>query len=562
MPQFIMTPTPTLILHNARIYTVDASQSWAEAVAITDGRIFATGTDADILALAGEQTDCIDLGGKLVLPGLCDAHIHFYDWCMSRAEVPLADTNSKAAMLERIAGRAAETGPREWITGRGWNESRWGVTDFPDRHDLDRVPGPEQPAIFWRSDMHAAVVNSAALRLAGIGPETPDPAGGVIDRAADGAPTGVLRELAIRLVDQLLPEADGAVLDAMLRDGMAALHRHGITAIHDQRIKGNNEGPRMLAGYGRLRQDGALRLRVNCNIAAHDLPHLEALGLHSGFGDDALRLGHVKVFSDGSLGSRTAWMLAPFQKLAAEEGDNYGVNVTPPEQMADEFRRASALGFPISVHAIGDRAIRVCLDIFEELSAPGHAAESGTGSARTQRIPHRIEHVQTLDPDDVARLAQLNVTASVQPTHLIDDMDTAELLLGERGAQTYAFQSLLESGALLALGSDAPIADVNPFLGIHSALYRQRPERMGEGAWYPQQCMTLEQAIYGYTLGAARAVGWEATIGSITPGKRADLIALDRDLFALAESGVTGAEMAETAVELTVFDGEIVYRAA
>lgn len=545
-----LSTAPELIFHHARIYTVDADQPWAEAVAMGNGQILAVGTDADVLALAGDGTQRLDLGGKLVLPGLCDAHIHFYNWSVGRAQVQLADTTSKAAMLARIASRSAAASATDWIIGQGWNESRWGVTDFPTRHDLDGVTGPEQPAICWRSDMHAAVVNSAALRRAGIDASTPDPAGGVIDRDGSGAPTGVLRELAIRPVAQLLPEADGAALDAILRDGMAALHRQGITALHDQRIKGDTEGPRMLASYNRLRERGALLLRVNCNIAAHDLPHLEALGLQSGFGDDTLRLGHIKVFSDGSLGSRTAWMLAPFQKVAGDEGENYGVNVTPPEQMADEFRRASELGFPISVHAIGDRAIRVCLDIFAEL------ADRHTGATP---IPHRIEHVQTLAADDVARLATLNITASVQPTHIIDDMETADLLLGERGAQTYAFGSMLKAGTLLALGSDAPIADENPFLGIHAAIYRQRPEGMAKGPWYGEQRMTLEQALYGYTLGAARAAGWESTIGSVTPGKRADLIVLDRDLFALVDAGVTGSEMADTSVEMTVFDGKIVY---
>jgi len=554
-----LNQTPDVILHNACLYTVDPRQPWAQAVAITGQTIVAVGTDAEILPLAAQNTQCIDLGGRLVLPGLCDAHIHLYDWCIARREVPLADCTSKAEMVQRIAARAAQTPGAGWITGRGWNESRWNETAFPTAHDLDRVTGADQPAIFWRSDMHAAIVNSAALRHAGIDAHTPQPEGGVIDRDAQGRPTGILRELAIGLVAQHLPRPDGATLDAMLLEGQAALHRLGITAIHDQRMKDHDDGPRMMASYGRLRRRDDLKLRVNCNIAAHDLSHLHALGLHAGFGDEYVRLGHVKIFSDGSLGSRTAWMLEPFAKLDPHEKDNYGVSLTPPQQMATEFRRATELGFPISVHAIGDRANRVCLDIFAELASAGLQPPT----------PHRIEHVQMIHPDDVPRLAQLGITASVQPTHLIDDMDTADLLLGARGQHTYPFRTLLESGALLALGSDAPVADPNPFLGIHAARYRQRPTRMTDGAWYPHQCLTLEQAIYGYTLGAARAAGWQTIIGSITPGKCADLIVLDRNLFTLAEHGVRGAkmrgakmrgaEMADTQVEMTLFNGAMVF---
>ena len=329
---------------------------------------------------------------------------------------------------------------------------------------------------------------------------------------------------------------------------MRELHRLGITAVHAQRIKDRTDGQAEWAALLRLHEKRALHLRVHCNIAAHDLPHLAALGLRTGFGDRHLRLGHVKVFADGSLGSRTAWMLAPMAKQSADEPDNYGVSVTPPEQMAREFRQAAELGFPISVHAIGDRANRVVLDIFEEL------ADSGLEPP----IPHRIEHAQTLDPADLPRLAALRVTASVQPIHALDDIDTADLVLGARGAQTYAFGSLFASGALVAFGSDAPVADPNPFLGLHAALVRQRPERMPAPPWYGEQRVSLEQAIHAYTLGAAEAAGWQWDIGSITTGKLADLIVVDRD-FCIAEQGVTGGELAQAEVVMTVFGGRLCF---
>lgn len=538
-----------LILRDASIYTVESSRPWVTAVAIRNHRIVAVGKEEEVMAFAGPQTQIIGLNGKLVLPGLCDAHIHFYDWSLSLQEVRLADTTSKEQMLARIADYAAKAKPDGWLRGRGWNESRWGVTDFPTAADLDSVTGPEQPAIMWRSDMHGAVVNSAALRAAGITAATADPPGGVIDRDATGAPTGVLRETAILLVDDIMPMPSPAQVDAALSQGMQTLHGYGITAIHDQRIKDVDDGRPLLASLRRLRERRALKLRVNANIAAHDLYHVEALGLRYGFGDDYLRLGFVKVFSDGSLGTRTAWMLAPFAQIGAGADENTGISVTPPAQMADEFRRAVEAGFPISVHAIGDRANRVVLDIFEEL------ADAGLHPP----VPHRMEHVQIIDPADLPRLARLGITASVQPVHATDDMDTADLLVGTRGANMYNFRSLLELGTLCAYGSDAPVADVNPFLGMHAGLTRQRVERMERPAWYPEERINMDELIFGYTKGPALAAGWDNIIGSIWPGLRADLIVLDRDLFDLAARGVTGDEVASTRVEMTIFDGEIVH---
>lgn len=540
---------PDLNLYNGRIYTCDAEQPWAEAVAIRKHRFLAVSSNAEVQSLEAPATRTVDLAGRLVLPGLCDSHIHFYDWCAGQNELALAGTRSKNELLQRLAARAALTPPTGWIVGQGWNESRWGESAFPTAADLDLVTGPDKPAILWRSDMHVAVANSAALATAGIGPDTADPAHGVIDRDERGRPTGVLRELAIQLVRAKLPPLDGQALDEAMRHGMQTLHRLGVTSIHDQRIKDHDEGPRALSAYQRLRAEGQLRLRVSCNVAAHDLGHLTALGLHTGFGDDLLRLGHVKVFADGSLGSRTAWMSEPYVKQEESEPDNLGVVVTPPEQMADEFRRATLLGFPVSVHAIGDQAVRVVLDIFEELADAG----------LTPPTPHRIEHVQTIQREDIPRLAALNLTASVQPLHATDDMDTADLMLGPRGAMMYNFRSLADAGVRLALGSDAPVASPNPFLGFHAALTRQRPELMDAPPWYPDERLTLEQVIHGYTLGAAQATGWDKVAGSIRPGKRADLIVLDRDLFTLVEGEEVGAEIAETQVEMTVFDGEIVF---
>ncbi|HXF61461.1 MAG TPA: amidohydrolase [Caldilineaceae bacterium] len=542
---------PQYILYNGRLYTLDPEQPWASAIALGAGRIMAAGEDEEMLALRGPQTECINLEGRLALPGLCDAHIHLHEWALNQVRLHLAAARSKAEMLALVAARAESTPPGEWLLGQGWNESWWGETAFPTAADLDPVTGPERPTLLWRSDMHLAVANSAALHRAGITGSTEPPAGGVIDRDARGHPTGILRELAIGLVTRLIPEPTNRELDQALHTATRALHRMGVTAVHDQRIKDGREGPRMLAAYTRLRRREQLHLRVHCNIAAHQLGELAALGLQAGFGDDFLRLGHVKVFADGSLGSRTAWMLAPFAKLNPDEPDNLGVCVTPPDQMAAEFRRAAEIGFPISVHAIGDRANRTVLDIFEEMAF----------TTPPPPMPHRIEHVQTIDPEDLPRLAALGVTASVQPLHAPDDQDIADHFLGPRTRFTYAFRSLLSSGALLAFGSDAPVADPNPFAGIHAALYRRRLDRGPEFAWHPEEAVSLPDALHAYTLGAARAGGWERAIGSLAPGKRADLIVLDRDLFALAAEGDTGNALAETRVLMTFFDGRLVYEA-
>jgi predicted amidohydrolase YtcJ len=538
-------------LHNARIHTLDPRHLWVEAVALRDGLILATGSSHEILPLAAADTECIDLEGRLILPGLCDAHIHMHEWALNQQQLDFSAAKAKSEMLAAIAETVAHTAPGVWITGQGWNESWWGEYDFPTAADLDTVAGQEHPVLFWRSDHHIAVVNSAALQAAGITAQTEPPAGGVIDRDAAGNPTGILRELAAGLVAKLIPEASDRELDALIQTATRGLHALGITAVHDQRIKDGSEGPRMLAAYQRLRRRDNLRLRVNCNIAAHQLGELAALGLQAGFGDDLLRLGHIKVFADGSLGSRTAWMLEPFVKHPATGPTNLGVSVTPPDQMAAEFRRAAELGFPISIHAIGDRANRVVLDIFEEM----------VYSTPPLPFPHRIEHVQTINPEDLPRLARLDITASVQPLHAPDDRDVADRFLGARTGHTYAFRSLLDAGTRLAFGSDAPVANPNPWWGLYAALQRTRIDSR-RPPWHPEQAISLASALHAYTLGAAEASGWARTIGSITPGKRADLIVLDQDIIALAGQPETAAQIAQTTVLITIFDGAIVYRHA
>lgn len=532
-----------LVLCNGRIWTGDAAHPWASSLAIRGNHIVA-------LDNLEEGSERIDLGGRLVLPGLWDAHIHFYYWSLGLTQVQLARCPSLEDLCQRVRQRVESDPQQGWIQGWGWNETLWPEARLPNRHDLDRVTA-HQPCILWRSDIHSAVVNTLALQIAGLLEGEVAIEGGVIDRDAEGVPTGLLRELAINRVRECLPSPSAEQLDAALREGASQLHRYGVTSICDQRLKDHEDGPRCLAALARLNRRGHLDLRVNCNIAAHNLPLLEALGLSSSVGDDRVQLGHVKIFCDGTLGSRTAWMLEPFLPAPFDEHGNKGLVVTPLEQIEDEIRRAVVLNFPVSIHAIGDRANRACLDLFERARLSG---------VEPPVVPHRIEHVQTLADEDLPRLAALELTASMQPAHVLDDMDTADAYLGERARTAYRFRSLAEAGASLAFGSDAPVSEVNPFYGIHGALCRQRPDRMARGPWQPQECLDLEQTLRAYTIGAARAAGRHRLTGSLTPGKRADLVVLDRDLFELERSGIVGNEVVETKVLLTIFDGQQVHR--
>ena len=531
-----------LLIQNAKVYTQMPGQLWADAVLVLQGRIIAVGQLEELLELTPTSTPTIDMGGCLVLPGFTDSHIHFHDMAQRRGQVELYTASSLENALDLIAQYAARLPLQDWVLGYGWNESDWPEPRFPTRHDLDPITGG-RPAIIWRTDLHAAVANSAALEAAGIDSNTENPPSGVIDRDADGQPTGVLRELAINLVRQTIPPPDEATATANLLATAADLHRLGIVAVHDQRMKDHDEeGREALRLYTRLRDLGRLSLRVTCNVEASNMEHLIALGLESGFGDEWVRLGFVKLFADGSLGARTAWMLDPYEG----DPDSYGMYLTPPDEVARVIQQAHRHGLAISIHAIGDRANREVLDIFEETLA--------AGSAHPPALPHRIEHVQSLQPDDLPRLATMGITASVQPLHCTDDFPNTDLLWDERGHNTYAFRSMLDAGTTLAFGSDAPVASANPWWGIHAAVTRQRGDGSPAGGWYPEQRLTVPEAVEAYTLGAARATGQDHEQGRIAPGYLADFIVLDRDIFTCDP-----AEIRDTQVEMTILGGEVVY---
>jgi hypothetical protein len=537
-----------LFLINGKLHTQDDGYPEATAVAIDGNRVRALGSDEEIRSLAGPGARVIDLGGRLVLPGLTDSHVHYYDWSLGQRRLPLAEADSLAEVKRRVARRAEEIPPGEWILGQGWNESRWPDPRLPVRGDLDDA-APDHPVILWRNDLHLAALNSEALRRAGITGDTEDPVEGVIDRDEYGRPTGVLRELAINLVTDVIPPAtEEETVDAM-REGFPILHRLGVTGVHDYRIMGGTDGVPAFRAYQRLQQNNELDLRLWMHIPGERLDEAIALGLRTGLGDDRFRVGHVKLFSDGGQGARTAWMLEPY-----EDTGNVGMPLTPMDEIARAIERADRAGLAVAVHAIGDRANRELISVFEQVEGSAKAADTAPPAAR-----HRIEHVQMIQPEDVERLARLNVVASVQPIHCPDDIPMVEKSVGDRGRYAYPFRDMADAGVTMAFGSDCPVAHPNPMFGIHAAVTRQTRDGDPPGGWYPQQRLTAAEAVWGFTMGAALVSGREGDLGSISPGKLADLIVLDRDILALAQT--EPAEIAQAEVMMTVFDGRIVHEA-
>lgn len=532
---------PDLILYNGRLTAQDSRFAGATALALRDGRILAVGSDAQVRALAQPDTRQLELGGRRVLPGLTDSHFHFYGWALGRRGLPLAGAVSLADVQEKVRRVVREIAPGEWIVGQGWNQDIWPHPRLPDRTDLDEL-APDHPVILWRTDLHLAWVNSRALLAAGITADTPDPEMGVIDRDLSGQPTGILRELAINMVRRVIPPPTEDEANQAMRRAMADLHRLGLTGIHDLRIMGGADGPPAFRAWQRLRAEHALNLRVWMMLPKERLSETVDLGLRTGFGDEYLRVGGIKLFADGATGPRTAWMLETF----ADAGT--GMPLTPMDEIAEVISRAHQAGLSTSIHAIGDRAVRELLDVFAEV-LPRQAGDVGP------LAPHRIEHVQHTHPTDLRRLAPLGLVASMQPIHAADDMDMIDRACGERARWAYAFRDLLNAGTVLAFGSDCPVASPNPFWGIHAAVTRQRRDGTPSGGWYPDQRLTVAEAVWGYTLGPAHASGQVTHQGSLTPGKLADLIVLDRDIFAIPPEDIP-----DTQVMLTVFDGQIVHR--
>ncbi|MBK6421413.1 MAG: amidohydrolase [Gemmatimonadetes bacterium] len=496
-----------------------------DAIWWQDGVIRAVGAARELERRVPSRVARFDLPRTLITPGFVDGHTHFAMWAQNRRRVHLAGAARRSEALRRVAGGVPEQG---WLRGHGWDANRW--EDAPDRRSLDAVTSV--PAFLESIDIHAAWVNSAALAMAGIGRDTPDPAGGRIVRDPGGEPTGVLLERAVDLVRRVLPDPDPSAILTGLREAQQAAHRLGLTGIHDV------EGPDALRGFRALEAAGELRLRVLFHPPVAQLGDLLAAGVRSGLGTPWLRLGGVKLFLDGSLGSRTAWMLEPYEGTA-----ELGVPLAEAGNARRVVRVAAEAGISLAVHAIGDAAVRQALDLLEPL--PGTA------------LPHRIEHFQCVHPDDLGRAAARGIVLSMQPAHLPADVGLAEERWGGRGRGAYAFQGLRRAGAILAFGSDVPVATPDPRHGIVAAMARVAADgSFGEG-WYPEERLTFEESVRAYTVGNAIAGGVADHSGQLAPGFDADLVVWGMD--AGAERGDWLA-VREAEVRLTVVGGEVVYR--
>jgi len=536
---------PQIILYNGTLATQSTTCSDARAVAVDNGKILALGQDRDILNLAGPDTDKIDLCGRLVVPGFIDSHIHFYEWALKRQGVKLDDLSSLDGLLSRVRTAADSRPAGHWIVGQGWNETDWTEPHMPTRETLDRA-APSHPVLLWRCDLHLAAANSAAMRMAGISAESPDPPDGRIERDATGEPTGILRELAINLVRQAIA-APGAeqVLEAF-EDAAAALHRRGVTGIHDVRLMADTDGADAFQAFQKLDHDDRLDLRCWVSLPGHDLDRIIGLGLRTGFGNDRLRVGHLKFFADGGMGARTAWLIDPFLDAGR------GMPLTDMAVLADEIDRADRAdraGLAVMVHAVGDRANRELVNIFESL-----ASNRDVSGRASPALVHRIEHVQMIRPEDAVRLGNLDLALCVTPANLLLDMNLIDSALGEMGKWTYAFRQLMDTGAPVIFSSDCPVCDPDPLLGIHAAATRLRADGTPEAGWYPDARVTPIEALKAYTAVPA-AVHDAPDLGTIAPGKRADLAILGKNILELPPE-----QLPETQVDMTLFDGRIVHR--
>ena len=538
-----VSSAPDIVLFNGRIAEPNQRQSQASALAVAGGRILAIGADQDMQNRAGADTETIDLEGRLVVPGFVDTHIHFYEWALKRRDMALDDITCLEELLARVRQAAAERSPGQWIMGQGWNETDWTVPHMPTRETLDRA-APDHPVLLWRCDLHLAAANTAALQRAGIDAGTADPPEGRIERDGRGIPTGILRELAINLVRQAVAPPKANEVTSAYEDAARALHRRGITGIHDIRLMADKDGARAFQAFQTLERDNRLALRCWVTQPGHLLDDMIGLGLRSGFGNDRLRVGHMKFFSDGGMGARTAWMIDPFLDAGC------GMPMMDMETLAQDIERADAAGLAVMVHAVGDRANRELIDIFEGLEA--RRRQSGQPAPF---VPHRIEHVQMIRPEDADRLRSLPLALCVTPANMLLDINLIDAAVGDKGRWAYDFRRLVDTGAPVMFSSDCPVCDPAPLLGMHAAVARRRTDGSPEAGWYPESRVTVREALDAYTSIPA-AVHRTEDLGVIAPGKRADLAVLSEDILLQPSPWLP-----DVRVDMTLFDGRVVHRA-
>ncbi len=534
-----------VVFVGGKVFVGDRAETMAQAVAVRDGRVVAAGTDAQVRRFAGPRTQVVELGGRLVTPGFNDAHVHFAAGGAALLAVDLQGTTSLAEIERRVAAAAAQAQPGEWIQGRGWDHTRLpqselGPGGWPTKASLDRA-APNNPVILSRVDGHTSWANTAALRIAGVTRETANPEGGEIVRDAGGEATGILKESAEGLVSRHVPAPTTAQVRRAVRAALDLAARTGVTSVQTDASGAD------VAVYRELRQRDSLTVRV---YAWHPLDMrviqaMRGLGVTAGFGDEWLRMGMVKGYTDGTLGSRTAFMLEPF----SDDVSTRGLPQYSDAQLDSLVAAADAAGLQVILHAIGDAANRQALDAFERA-----ARANGPRERR-----HRVEHAQVVDHADIVRFRSLGVIASMQPTHATSDMRWAETRIGHARAVegAYSWRSMLDAGATVVFGTDFPVEPLEPVQGIYSAVTRQSREEPGvpPGGWLPEQRLKRGEAIRLYTAASAYGEWQEKEKGTLEPGMLADLVVWDRDLLTIPEIDILKA-----VPTMTVVGGKIVYR--
>lgn len=521
----------TLAIVNARVWTGDRTTPWAEAIAVSGEHIAAVGSNDDVRRRAAGVTP-IDAGGRLVVPGFIDTHVHFVDGGFRLASVQLRDAKTREEFVSRIQAFAATQPAGSWITGGDWDHSLWGGA-LPSREWIDGVT-PNHPVWVNRLDGHMALANSVALEAAGVTRDTPNVAGGEIVRGAGGEPTGLLKDNAMALVDRVVPPPSDEMRDRALGAAMQYVAGRGVTTIHNM---GSWED---LATFSRARQAGTLTTRIYGVVPLADWARLRDVvsrkeyGGADGRGDEWLRVGGLKGFVDGSLGSHTAAFHEPFNDAPQDRG----LLVNTPDDLHRWIAGADGAGLQVMVHAIGDRANGLLLDIYERV-----IREHG---ARDRRF--RIEHAQHLAPADIPRFAKLGVIPSMQPYHAIDDGRWAERYIGDRIRTAYAFRSLIDTGAKLAFGSDWYVAPPAPLEGIYAAATRRTLDDHNPDGWVPEQKISVEEALRAYTVNAAYASFDEARKGTIAPGRLADFVMLGENIFEIPREEIRNARVLMTFV--------------
>jgi len=535
-------PTADLIVTNAKVWTVDHKQPTAEAIAVLADRIIAVGSRADIDALRGPNTNVIDAGGKLLLPGFNDAHVHFVDGGMQLDAVQLNDAASAEEFTRRIAEQAKKTPKGAWVLGGDWDETKWTPAKLPTKELIDPFTA-DIPVFVSRYDGHMSLANSLALRLAGITAQTPDPPGGVIVRDAQGNPTGALKDAAIELMDKAIPPPTHEQRLNAARRALAYAASLGVTSVQHM-----NPDYADIAVYSELLRHGELTTRIYAApLITEGVDDQVKIGITHAFGSSYLRIGAVKAYADGSLGSRTAYFFESYSDQPENRG-LLGAEMQPLTLMRERMLKADAAGIQLCTHAIGDQAISMVLDLYHDVVRTNRGTEHR----------FRIEHAQHVAEKDFDRFAQMDVIASVQPYHAIDDGRWAEARIGhDRASRTYAFRTFLNHGVHLAFGTDWDVAPLNPMLTVYAAVTRATLDGKNPNGWIPEQKLSVAEAVEAYTMGSAYAEFQEKEKGSISPGKLADMVILSDDIFSIEPTRIREVKVLKTFVGgKVVWDGE------